>query len=507
MPAGAASIPRRAGAAAALREPHVRWLLAITAAAAALRFAVLDASSYWLDEAFTILIVKAPFGHALELIPETESTPPLYYVLAWGWAKVFGTGEMGVRSLSALCGIATVPFGAAAAARLVERRTGVIAAAFLAFNPFLVWFAQEARAYALMVLLCTIAFYFFVVWLDERRTSTLAAWGIVSALALATHYYAALMIAAQLGWMLFAAPHARRRVALAALPIFAAGAALVPLAVAQSSNRLAVPLAEESSTVLRTLQVPKQFAVGFDAPAENALAVVCLALALAGVALLVLRPAVERDRLAPAAVAGIATLVVPFLLALAGFDYVSARYEVAGLVPLAICLAAGCAAPRARRAGPAAAAALCVIWIGVVVADAADPLLQTRADWRGAAEAVGPVPPGGRALVVTPAAAGRKPLQVYLPDAALLKQDGVPVREVVMLSVRSSEKEKLATKAQPPGTAPGFLPPGFAEVQRTRTRTYALIRYRAPAPMPVFLGGLSGGRLDPLPFVALIQRR
>jgi len=151
--------------------------------------------------------------------------------------------------------------------------------------------------------------------------------------------------------------------------------------------------------------------------------------------------------------------------------------------------------------------ALCAIWVGVVVVDAADPLLQTRADWRGAAEAVGPVSPGGRALVVTPAAAGRKPLQVYLPDAALLKQDGVPVREVVMLSVRSSEKEKLATKAQPPGTAPGFLPPGFAEVQRTRTRTYALIRYRAPAPMPVFLGGLSGGRLDPLAFVALIQRR
>ena len=85
------------------------------------------------------------------------------------------------------------------------------------------------------------------------------------------------MIAAELGWMLFAArgaraaDRARRR---------AGGsprrAALLPLAIAQRSNRLAVPLAEESSTVLRTLQVPKQFAVGFDAPLEMPLAVVCL---------------------------------------------------------------------------------------------------------------------------------------------------------------------------------------------------------------------------------------
>jgi len=501
VPAGAAAAVRTA-----LREPHLRVLLMLMAAAAALRFAVLDSSSYWLDEAFTIVILKAPFGHALALIPDTESTPPLYYVLAWGWAKIFGTGEMGVRSLSALCGVATVPVGYAAAARLLDRRTGVVTAALLAFNPFLVWFAQEARAYALMVLLCTIGFYLSVVWLDERRTRTLVLWGVVSALSLATHYYAALMIAGEVGWMLFAAPEARRRVALAGLPILAMGAALAPLAVAQRSNRLAVPLSEESSTVLRTVQVPKQFAVGFDAPAEIALAVVCLGLALAGIAALALRPARDRDRLAPAAVVGIVVVVVPVLLALGGFDYVSARYEVAGLVPLAVCVAAGWAGLRAQPTGMAVVGALLAIWVIVVVANAEDPLLQTRADWRGAAQAVGPVPPGGRAVVLTPSA-GRKPFQVYLPDAALLKQDGVPVREVVLLTVRSIQEEGLARRAQPAGTAASFLSPGFAEVQRKRTRTYALIRYRAPAPGPVFLNGLSGGRLDPLPFVALLQRR
>ena len=45
----------------------------------------------------------------LREVKASESNPPLYYVLAWGWAKAFGTGEVGLRSLSALFGAATVP--------------------------------------------------------------------------------------------------------------------------------------------------------------------------------------------------------------------------------------------------------------------------------------------------------------------------------------------------------------------------------------------------------------
>ena len=47
--------------------------------------------------------------HARPSIPRMEGNPPLYYVLAWLWAKVFGTGEVGLRSLSAVCGTAICP--------------------------------------------------------------------------------------------------------------------------------------------------------------------------------------------------------------------------------------------------------------------------------------------------------------------------------------------------------------------------------------------------------------
>ena len=54
--------------------------------------------------------------------------------MAWVSARVFGYGEAGLRSLSAVFGIATVPVASRAARRLVSPR-GVIAAALTACNP------------------------------------------------------------------------------------------------------------------------------------------------------------------------------------------------------------------------------------------------------------------------------------------------------------------------------------------------------------------------------------
>src|SRR4051812_25990601 len=90
---------------AARAEP---LLLGLVGMAAVLRFATLDGQSFWDDEAYPAALVRESLPQMLRHIPKTEATPPLYYLLAWGWAKVFGTGEIGLRSLSALIGTATV---------------------------------------------------------------------------------------------------------------------------------------------------------------------------------------------------------------------------------------------------------------------------------------------------------------------------------------------------------------------------------------------------------------
>src|SRR5207302_2742076 len=77
-------------------------LLVIVAAGAAIRFSTLDLQSFWVDEGNTVHLLRMDFGSMFSGALDGEQTPPLYYVLAWLWTRPFGTGEVGLRSLSAL---------------------------------------------------------------------------------------------------------------------------------------------------------------------------------------------------------------------------------------------------------------------------------------------------------------------------------------------------------------------------------------------------------------------
>ena len=94
---------------------------AITAVGAAFRFATIASQSYWFDEATTAHAVQLSFGGLLHVVRTTESTPPLYYVVAWVWAKVFGAGEAGLRSLSAVAGTALIPIAYLCGRELLSR--------------------------------------------------------------------------------------------------------------------------------------------------------------------------------------------------------------------------------------------------------------------------------------------------------------------------------------------------------------------------------------------------
>ena len=68
-------------------------LAAIVAAGAALRFAGLGSQSWSPDEGVTVGLMRLGFGDLFTAVRHSESTPPLYYWLAWVWAKVFGLNE------------------------------------------------------------------------------------------------------------------------------------------------------------------------------------------------------------------------------------------------------------------------------------------------------------------------------------------------------------------------------------------------------------------------------
>ena len=101
-------------------------VLAITVAGAVLRFAELGHQGLWYHESYTALLVSRSPGKMLGLIPHTESTPPLYYCLAWAWVRVFGHSPAGLRSLSAVAGVAVIPLAYACAAELLASRRAEI---------------------------------------------------------------------------------------------------------------------------------------------------------------------------------------------------------------------------------------------------------------------------------------------------------------------------------------------------------------------------------------------
>src|SRR5436305_1742472 len=129
MSASAARAAVRRAATRAMGSRAMLAVIALTVIAALLRFWRLGHQGFWFDEGNTALLVQFSPGKMLGLIPQSESTPPLYYCVAWVWSRVFGHTEVGLRSLSAILGVATVPLAYVAGVKLISRRAGVIACA------------------------------------------------------------------------------------------------------------------------------------------------------------------------------------------------------------------------------------------------------------------------------------------------------------------------------------------------------------------------------------------
>jgi len=474
-------------------------LLALVVAGAALRFATLGTQSFWIDEGYTVHLLRGSLGHLARGIPKTEETPPLYYVLAWLWTRPFGTSEVGLRSLSALLGMATIPIAYLLGRRLVSERAALVAGALVAFNPLLVWYSQEARSYALLVLLSGLSILLFLRARDGGSSRAFALWATVSALALATHYFAIFVVIPEAAWLLLGAPARRRAATLSVTGVAIVGAALLPLAIHQSGNEGA-GFIHGTSLASRLVQVPKQFLVGYALPSQAVFTAGAAVLAAAALLLLFTR-ADERARRGAATACAFVVLAagVPLVVALAGADYLITRNVIAGWLPFAIVLAAGLGAARARVAGPALTALLCALSFTAVVEVDARPEFQ-RDDWRGAARALGPARVT-RALVVSPLN-GLIPLGLYASDLHRFPAGGlVRVTEIDLLGVAV---RRAGETPRPPRPA-AFVPHGFRQVLRLDRPTFTLVRMASERPIVFSLHRLLGMRLDPRAADVLVQ--
>jgi predicted membrane-bound mannosyltransferase len=446
-----------------------RGILALTAFAAVLRFSTLDVQSFGHDESGTAGVVIRPgLFETLGVVVDNEATPPLYYVIAWGWSKLMGTGEVGLRSFSALAGAATVPVAYRATSVLISRRAGLVAAALVAANPMLVWYSQEARSYALLVLLAALSFLFFVEALERPTRGRLAGWAISSALALATHYFAVIVLAPEALWLVMRSRH-RRRALAAAAAIVAAGAVLLPLAVHQGVARGRGDWIGKIDFGQRLLDTGQSFLLGETGGAIGAVAI-SVAAALAWAALLLLAARADREERRGGLLAfyvGVAAVLVSLAMSAFGADFLLAKNLLPALVPLLVAASAGFGARAAGLGGLLAAGALAGLFTGIVTVTAARGDLQ-RADWRSVAAAIGPA--REPRMIVAPQNAG-DPLRFYLANARWAHPGRTAsVREVIVVGWVA------------PGELAASLPEGFRRAEQRTLERSGVVVFRARRP-------------------------
>lgn len=381
-------------------------LALLTGVAGFLRFDRLGLQSFWVDEVVTWNLLHRSLWSLLRHgIPSSESTPPLYYVVAWIWVRLFGWSETALRSLSALVGTATVPVAYLAARTLAGARAALVAALLVAVSPILVWSSQEARAYALFAFLAALSLLFFARLFRRYSRIDLVAWSTVAVLALTTHYFALFLLLAEAAFLGRRLP--RRPLVLALGAPSMACLLLAPLAWVQRSH----PSGLASSTALssRLTETAQWFAGGGLRSWPVWIVVAAVVLRALFLLLAAAEPPQRRGGLLALALAGVAGML-PVALALAGKDYVFFRNDIALWLPLAIVLAVGLANRRFVLPGLAGAAALVAVFAYADVSVWTRPALQ-RDNYRLLA---GRLPHGPETVVVYPGW-DTVPLEHYQP--------------------------------------------------------------------------------------------
>jgi mannosyltransferase len=324
------------------------WIVVPCALAAGLVLYQLELRSLWLDEAATVSIASQHGAALWHAIGHDGGNMLGYYLLAHVLIGAFGDAAAVIRLPSVLATVATVALVGLIGVRMSTRRVAFAAGMLCAVSLPLVFWGQDARAYALMMTFITGSFLAFIVLAEERSRWAWIAYVGCTVLAAYMSFVALLVVPAQLLALVWR--RSRARSVLSAVAVSAACCLpLLVLALSRGSSQLFwVPppnLRGLGQTVrwLTSAGMPPNFH-------PTATSIPLLLLSLAGLACIAV--AAVRARSWPALLM-LSWLLVPVLLSLgeslAGQPILLYRNSLVSLPAVVVLLAWGLMSPGVPR--------------------------------------------------------------------------------------------------------------------------------------------------------------
>jgi len=152
----------------------------------------------WFDEVYSWNLSLETPGDIIK-IASGDIHPPLFYITLKVWTNIFSDSIVAMRMLSTLL-IMGGMFFLYKICRLIKITDKRIIAILIlyALSPVIMYYAQEVRMQGLNLFLTMGSTYFFLKFLFERKNIYGGLWALCAALSIYTHYFALLVLFAQL---------------------------------------------------------------------------------------------------------------------------------------------------------------------------------------------------------------------------------------------------------------------------------------------------------------------
>lgn len=169
---------------------------------ALLRFYALERPSMWWDEIYTPMTARYAWPFIRDWCRAIEIQPPYFYMAMKAY-MMSGTSDFALRLPFAICGVLTISTVYLLGKRILSPAVGLAAAAFLAFNPEMIWLSRTVRIYPLLHFLFALSMIsFYKAYFENNRRAEVCLC-CLNFLMLILHYSAVLIVGAE-GFVLLA---------------------------------------------------------------------------------------------------------------------------------------------------------------------------------------------------------------------------------------------------------------------------------------------------------------